>query len=45
MQHNKPLKHFTAKHIKTGQVCDFKFYSEAQARYFNPDFVEWREVL
>jgi len=39
-------KKFTAKHFKTNKVIEFdQFYTMKQAKYFNPYFVDWKEIL
>ena len=41
---NKPLLKITAKHKLTGQVVYMEFKSIKQAKFFNPDFVEFRNL-
>ena len=41
----KEKKRFVARHFKTKEVREFEFYSLKQAKFFNPHFMDWREVL
>jgi len=39
-------KTFRAKHFKNNKVVEFDgFYSLKQAKYFNPYFTDWKEII
>lgn len=40
----KPLLKITAKHKQTGKSVDMEFVSIKQAKFFNKDLVDFREV-
>ena len=40
----KRLKHYKARHKTTKVYGLFLYYSMKQAQFFNPSFVEWKEV-
>jgi len=40
----KPLLKITAKHKTTGKSVEMEFVSIKQAKFFNKDFVDFREI-